>query len=395
MSTFNLIIIHIINLKNNDFLFNYDNDKLFLNTFLFMTTNKFIHLNNITNNFYYKNYSERNNNIKHLFYKLQKIYHTLNNLIIRYKYKKAKIIVSTDLQLNSIKENDDNIISIYHNKLKYLFNIHDLLKLIYTSLTNSYLFFLEPLPIKNPYDNIPFGKSVLYYIYYFITNKMSMSFNKYEYIDIFLKFVDVNFNTSKYISKYEYILRECSIKNYINNSTKTQLRIEIENMIKFFNIYQNKNKKIFIHNNFPNDELIKIMKPYLHLKLLSDFSLVLHVRKRCKSILNKKLIEFQKFNPKFGRKIINFNYKLINGIKTPYRKSYHFIKEYNKKNICEIKSFMNNHLSFTQNNIDSQEDSQEDSQDDSQDDSQEDNENFNTIINSLGTLPTRFNFIIP
>jgi len=359
MSTFDLVVKKITSIDNNNiFLPKYNNndniyfiDKFFLNDFLLelKDKSKFMFLQEITKNFYYKNNLQKNN-LTFLFNKIQKIYHILNRLIIRYKYKKSKIIINTDLQLNFINENDKNIICIFHNNLKYLFNINDILKLIYTSLTNSHLFFSQPLCIKNPYNNIPFGKSILYYIYYFLTNNITISSIKNKYIDIFLKFKECNFNMTKFVNKYEHIIRNYSIKNYIKNSSKQLLRIEIDLMIKNFNINKNNNKKIIIDRNFPNDKLIKIMKPYLHLYFLGEYSLVSLIQRNSIVILNKKLIEFQSFNSKFGRKILKIKYKLQNGVNVPCGLSCHFIDNNIKFNLYNINHFMTNHLSYKENN---------------------------------------------
>ena len=88
------------------------------------------------------------------FCRIQKTYNILNRLVKMYKYKRAKIVSNTDMYLNTLDVNDKNVICIVQNNSKYLFNINDLIKIINTSLTNSYMFFAQPLPIKNPYNNI-------------------------------------------------------------------------------------------------------------------------------------------------------------------------------------------------------------------------------------------------
>jgi hypothetical protein len=359
-STFDLLVKKIANIDNNIFSQEYNNnnnnnniwliDKIYLNMLLSNHKNKFLFLQEVINNFYYKNNLKKTNDFIFLFNKIQKNYHILNRLIIRYKYKKSKIIVNTDLQFNFINENDKNIICIFHNNLKYLFKINDIFKLIYTSLTNSHLFFSQPLSIKNPYNNLPFGKSILYYIYYFMTNNITISLIKNEYIDVFLKFKECNFNMTKFVNKHEHIIRDYSIKNYINNSTKQVLSIEIYEMIKNFNITKKNNKKIIIDKDFPNNELIKIMTPYLYLKILGECSLVNLVKRNSQAILNKKLIQFQIFNPKFGRKIIKINYKFKNGKKIPCGLSRDFIRNSIQFNKYDINYFMNNHLSYKNNN---------------------------------------------
>ena len=170
-----------------------------------------------------------------LFNKIQKIYHTLNRFVYLYKVKKTKLIVDTDMQLNKITIDEPNVICIYHVNAKYLFKIDDLLKMIYMSLTNCFSFFAEPISIKNPYNNISFGKSILYYIHSYLISNGRIQYIKPEYLDIFFKFKECNFNMTKFVDNYEYILREYAIKNYMNNTSKSIIKHQILHMIDDYN----------------------------------------------------------------------------------------------------------------------------------------------------------------
>jgi hypothetical protein len=66
--------------------------------------------------------------------------------------------------------------------------------------------------------------------------------------------------------------------------------------------------KIKIDKEFPRDLLIKIMRPYLHLYITSKYAII-GTEKRCISgmLLKRKLHDFAKFNPLFGRKKIITN----------------------------------------------------------------------------------------
>jgi hypothetical protein len=232
---------------------------------------------------------------------------------------------------------------------KYLFKIEELLKIIYNDLTNCYLFFTEPIPIKNPYNNLPFGKSILYFIYFNIIESFKISFIKNHYLDLFLKFAECNFNLTKFVNIYEHILRELSIKNFLNNTNKSKLRIEINNMIDKFNSYQNNKNKIQIDEEFPDELLIKIMKPYLHLYFEYKYSLVPILKNESINKLYRKLNEFHKFNPIFGRRKIIMKNIL-------FKKKFKRVKshiEYNSKhkkfNVYDNDTFMNNHLSYKYN----------------------------------------------
>ena len=218
---FSLIIKKIINTENNIFSVNYDKndsidllikatfacyDNLYLKDgeFIPFNSNKFVFLNNALNAFMIK--ENRENEILDYFCKIQKVYRALNRFAFIIKYNKAKIVVNTDMELNKINEKDKNILCLYQEKAKYLFKIFDLIKIINISLTNSYLFFAEPLCIKNPYNNIPFNKSTLYNIYYYLIERPKLLV-KFNILELFLKFHECNFNLTKFLSNYEYLLR--------------------------------------------------------------------------------------------------------------------------------------------------------------------------------------------
>ena len=360
MDVFDKIIYKVINIENN--FFSYDYDKLdtvkgihkimfglFLNNkTLKLYKNKINFLDETTHNFYFSNNEEERIEFLNYFNKIQRIYHTLNRFCFLYKIKRAKTMVNTDLQLNEINLNQTNVISIYHNNYNYLFRIDELIKIIYTSLTNTYMFFCEPITIKNPYNNLPFQKSILYYIYFYVIQNTRTGFTKSEYIDLFLKFKDCNFNITKFVDKYEHILREHSFKNYIINSSKPQLRNDILMMIKDYNIIYPR-YKINIDNEFPMNELIETMKPYLNLYLVSRYSLIPKNKTEAKYKLNRKMFEFQRFNPNFGRKIIIIKHKIKDGKFVTYKSHIDFNYEHKNFNIYNNDNFMNNHLAYKYN----------------------------------------------
>lgn len=366
MNTFETIIYKVINIKNNVFSPNYDKTDNIANIHKFffggyignkIYKNKFDFLNETVNNFYLSKKLEERNEFINYFNRIQKIYHTLNRFCFLCKFKKAKLIVNTDLQLNEIRIDQKNILLIYHNNCKYLFKIQDLLKIIYTSLTNTYMFFCEPITIKNPYNNLPFEKSVFYYIYFYLINNTYIGYIKHEYIDIFFKFKKCNFNMTKFVDNYEHILRENSIDNYITNSTKLQIKSDILKMIREYNLCYPR-YKINIDIEFPTDILIKIMKPYLHLYLTAYYSLVQKNKIDAKYKLNKKLKEFQQFNPSFGRKIIILKDKIKCGKLVKCKSHTDFNYKHKKFNSYNIQNFMTNHLTYkyNDNNIENDDD---------------------------------------
>ena len=336
-NTYKYIIKKIIKPENNCFSFNYIPDEIdakFKIIFNIFITNKSKHKNVIKDKFIF--FQESLNSYLHfsretfvkLFCKIQQTYNAFSKLALLYKYKKSVMSVTTDMILNEIKINEKNIICIYHKNTRYLFNIYDLIKIVNTSLTNNFNFYSNPLPIKNPYNNIPFDKSTLYNIYFYI------KFNTDIYDELYFLFFNCNFNLSVFHKKYEHILREYAIKIFVKNSTSEMLMEYITFMIERHN-KSNKKAKIVISPEFPTNNLIRIMKPYLLLFLQSFYSLIPCIKTKACIELNKRLLMFNKFNPIFGRKIFKLGFKNLENFK---KKSY--IK-------CVI--FMDDHIPFNYN----------------------------------------------
>jgi hypothetical protein len=280
-----------------------------------------------------------------MFFKIQRTYYAFNRLKNVFFYKYAKSNVNTDMELNEIVEGEKHVICIYHKNGKYLFKVNDLLKIINNSLTNSHFFFAEPLAIKNPYNNLPFDKSNLYNIYFFL------KFNTSYKADLFEKYFDVNFNLTVFYQQYEFLLREHIIKNYIKDTSNANLRKHVNNMITEFNkLYTN--MKFKIDSKFPDNELIAIMKPYVTLYMISLYSMVATIRTNSFAKLKYKLTQLYKYNPTFGRKIAvvsRLQFKAPISGATSAKKMKPFIKRYtfNDKHIDYFKTenepFFENH----------------------------------------------------
>jgi hypothetical protein len=337
--------------------------------------NKYIFFDETINNSFITH--DIRNEFINLFALFQRTYNSFSKLANLYRYKKAKIIIEYDLCLNSIKENGKNIFSLIQNSNKYLFNINDLIKIIHNSITNTSHFFNNPLPIKNPYNNVLINKSTLYNIYFYVRTKTLLN------PDLLFYFFKTNFNINKFTEQYQYLIRNSAINNYLISSTNYKLHDDIRQMIENFNYSViNKNYQIIIDNDFPKDILIKIMIPYLRLYFLSEYSLMHSTSKmKYKKILRNKLIEFQNFNPIFGRKIYNY----VN------------ILSENKIVRKNVVNFNSKHIDFNDKNKDKttfMESHNSKYNDDNDDEDDEDDEdNFTIIENTNSTNSTNSNFI--
>lgn len=395
MTTYSLIIKKIINTGNNFFSSTYKEDGIdniirgFFNSFSckeINPKNKFDFFSETLNSFYIK--GQKEDEFINYFYKIQKIYYTLSRFAINYKHKIAKTVVNTDMELNELKYNSKNIICIMHKNSKYLFHANDLIKIIKTSLTNSHMFFSEPLPIKNPYNNIPFDKSTLYNIYYFIR------YNTNYYCELLFKFFESDFNLTIFKYNNECLLREYAITNYVYNSTSDVLKTEIIQMIDYFNSnYCNNKNSIRIDKDFPKDKLIKIFQPYLLLFIHSEYSYLTCKKRESETYFKLGLKRFQSFNPQFGRKKYKILTKPIENFK---RKIIGKLIEFDDKHIKfndikkQNKEFLTDHLSYNENyftmhiiiyrNGNNDEEAQEQNVEEDEDEEEETNNRYNEDI---------------
>ena len=339
-NTFQYIIENLI--KTN-YLTETINEKIF-EIFIYneySIKNKYKYFFQTIHNFFLS--KEQKDKFINFFSKVQKTYYALNRFAYLYKYNKTKIVVNTDMCLNPIHINDKNIISVCQNNNKYLFHINDLIQIIISALTHSHSFFSQPLECKNPYNNQPFNKSTLYNIYFFI------KFKTYFHHELIHKFFENNLNITIFYNKYEYLLRDYSIENYVYKSPINIIHKEILEMIENFNKKFNEHK-IVIDKDFPIEKLVHIMKPYLFLLFTSKYSMIPTRRNFSKIYVYTKLIQFYHFNSQFGRKIIKIS-KIFDKSKLTFKinKTIQFNDkhiQFHKKNL----NFLYDHLKIINNN---------------------------------------------
>jgi hypothetical protein len=252
---------------------------------------KFEHLNNALNNIFLT--ESQKESFLGYFCKFQKTLAAFSRLAYIYKFKQSKIVVNDDLGMNPIDIHCKDTICILQNKNKYLFRINDLINVIETSLTNSYLLFADPLVSKNPFNNVPFSKSTLYNIYFFVrSNSMVLP-------ELFHKFFLTNFDLNRFKTDYEYLIREHAIRKHIEN-TDDETLFECANDM----FYEFGYDKVKIDVTFPKKKLSLILRPYLMLYYQSKHSLIHLVKQKARCLLTRKLGKFVNFNPNFGRRLL-------------------------------------------------------------------------------------------
>jgi hypothetical protein len=258
----------------------------------------------ITNMFMSDNDKE---DILKIFQKSQRAYNGFSRLAQIYKFKTAKTTISTDLYLNEIPKDHRNAICIRANTTNYWFMIGDLCNHILAALTNSPYYFADPLPIKNPYTNIPFTDAQLYTIYF------KVRASTFLLPILFHKFFLCGFDLVQFRLDNEAEIRESFIRRHIQVSEENILYSEILVMLYH---HQRRNKRI--NETIPKPEFIKIMRPYFYLYMVSKYHVCgLEKVTAAHDVLYDKLEELFEYNPNFGRMYIKRKGKVSYGLEHP------------------------------------------------------------------------------
>jgi len=234
--------------------------------------------------------------LQEIFCKIQKTYYSFSKLAYIWRYKTSKILVDNDLSLNPIDINKKNVFVLFQNNSRYLFTTNDLINIINTNLSNSPNFFCNPLWPKNPYNNILFSNADFYNIYFFLKFKV---YNVPLLLELFFK---SNFNLTDFAFHNECVIRSFKIDNYVKSSDNDTL---YKNITKMMSENIDITNNIKISPEFPKDLLVQIMRPYLHLYIISKFYIIGTEKwSSSERILRRKLNNFALYNPLFGRKTV-------------------------------------------------------------------------------------------
>jgi hypothetical protein len=229
------------------------------------------------------------------FIKTQKMYYILGKFVNMCKIKSITVKVNTDLNLNVISLQPSQSIYLFQDGSLYYFTISDLINITNSALTYSYHFFSEAYCPKNPYTNNEFSYSILLKIYY------SIRFSYYKMPMLLEMFYRSNFNIKHFKKVNEFFIREECIKSFMKNADIDDQYEYIEEM---FSLKYCKKKFVFDYE-FPKSAIVRAMKPYLFMYIISEYSL------RCSQkimeyriMLRHSLLKFKDDNPQFGRKVV-------------------------------------------------------------------------------------------
>jgi len=240
-----------------------------------------------------------NQELKDLFFdaisSTQRIYNILNRFAYNWKCKRMVSLNTVDLFMNEINDKQKNVITIVQNKQKFLFTTTDVISLLERSLTNMDSKYSIPLVTKNPYNNVPFTKTNLFNIYFFL-------YKRYIRVPpLIQQFFYSGFNLKKFRDTNNFLILDSYINKYIKTNNESLLLLLVKDMIMALGFQY----KIHIHHEFSKSEFLNVMKPYLKLFLLGKHSFTKEDRDYYFKELRYKLNRFHVFNPIYGKKMID------------------------------------------------------------------------------------------
>jgi hypothetical protein len=109
-----------------------------------------------------------------------------------------------------------------------------------------------------------------------------------------------DFHISDFAIANQHMMNEEYLRTYVDNNCAQEVNDIVKDMFDDHKI------SIKISKDFPNDKLFSIMKPYLSLYFISNYSLNEFKKRLHFKILHRKLHEFFTFNPNFGKKKVRF-----------------------------------------------------------------------------------------
>jgi hypothetical protein len=226
--------------------------------------------------------------------KIQRTIHGMYRFKYLWRLRKAKLYNADDLYMNPIGPSDKGTVVIFENNTKYIFQLRELIRVVHSSLSNCCHFFPDPIQSKNPYTNLPFHKSNLYNIYFAVRS------SQYRMPHLLEAFFREDFNLNRFLTKNEELINEEYLNTYVENNCVEGIFDYVQDMFKEHHIRSS------IHPEFPKEKLYKIMKPYLSLYFVSNYSINQHKKARSFRLLHRTLDLFQRYNSCFGRRKIKF-----------------------------------------------------------------------------------------
>ena len=204
--------------------------------------------------------------------------------------------VDTDLVLNPL----DSIapthrLQLIENRTRYTFRLSDLAAITTAALGHSSEMFSIPQKVRNPYTNVPFSLTSLTIIF------MALEQSTLQTPLLLRLFAEVGYNLSRFELKYNSILRNYAIDEFLRSATSDQKHYYIRDM---FHTFEEETKTIRVHPSFPVEKIISGLETLLALYLRAHYYLTSVERMHYRGLLKQGIRCFVALNPMWGRLII-------------------------------------------------------------------------------------------
>lgn len=226
------------------------------------------------------------------FFKMQRAYWGFLRLARKWKWRKPRIQIHSDLYMNEISLSHKHTYPLMQMGNIYLFTLSNLANLVKTSICNANHFCNEPLPIKNPYNNVAISKADLYNIYF----RVRETYFKVPFF--FRRFFECDFNIYRFKMECEKELREHSIQEYVKTADYRDVFADIDAMIRKYDV----NRYIKISSGVDMKVVIDAFRPYLATYYLSLYSFDRMQQSYCEMQLSRDILRFVYTNCMFGQK---------------------------------------------------------------------------------------------
>lgn len=232
-----------------------------------------------------------------LFGKSQKTFIVLLRMRRQMQFKYGRrYSASVDMSLTPLDMLQPNLlIDLIENSTRYTFRLSDLGVIATTALGHSEDMFAMPKKIRNPYTNIPFSVTSLVIIF------MALEDSSLKTPILFRLFADSGFNLSVMELKFDSILREHAIEDFMKAATHEQKHHYIHEM---FGMYEREFAGIRVHPSFPVSKMSEGLGYLLPYYLRSSYSISPNTRSHYRVALVNKILHFVRLNPTWGRLII-------------------------------------------------------------------------------------------
>jgi hypothetical protein len=268
------------------------------------------------------------------FFKMQRAYWVFSRLALRWKWRKPRIQIHTDLYMTELDVAHKHTFPLMQLGNVYLFTLSNLVNLITTAICHANHFYHEPLPIKNPYNNVVFSKTDLYNIYFRVRDTfLNVPF-------FFRRFFECDFNIYRFKLECETVLRERAIHDYVKSADYKDIYGDIETMIRKYD----PNNCMNISPAVSRKTVVDTFRSFLATFYLSLYSFDRTQQSHCEMKLSRELSKFIYMNYMFGKKTGEKVASETNPFIPTYRPEYHLKLIHPTPVHVDTEHFMKSHV---------------------------------------------------